>query len=229
MRREENIMLELTFAEQVKLVLGRKNMTIKQLAEEIEEKTGMKMSRQNLTQRLGRDNFQEKDMRLIAEILECPFKLSILDAEEDQIVVKEVIVKEEPTFEPVKEIIKKPVKEITEKPEETTVKKPGIEIVETKKPENEREVTVGEITTDKIGTLKEETPFKPGKLELNPYTGYEYKTNTVRVHPTRIGYVQVYDRKDHKWTEMTEWAFLGYQERQKLTLGKAYQDPTYID
>ncbi len=71
-------MEELTFGEQVKIILGRKGMTIKQLAEMIEVKTGKKMSRQNLTQRLGRDNFQEQDMRMIAEILECPFRLSIL-------------------------------------------------------------------------------------------------------------------------------------------------------
>ena len=53
-------MLELTFGEQVKIVLNRKDMTIKQLAEMIEERTGKKMSRQNLTQRLARDNFQEQ-------------------------------------------------------------------------------------------------------------------------------------------------------------------------
>src|SRR5699024_8749329 len=74
-------MEDLTFGEQVKIILGRKGMTIKQLAELIEVKTGKKMSRQNLTQRLGRDNFQEQDMRMIAEILECPFRLSILSGE----------------------------------------------------------------------------------------------------------------------------------------------------
>ena len=35
-------MLELTFGEQVKIVLNRKDMTIKQLAEMIEERTGKK-------------------------------------------------------------------------------------------------------------------------------------------------------------------------------------------
>ena len=55
-------MLELTFGEQVKIILSRKGMTIKELAEKIEKQTGKKMSRQNLTQRLGRDNFQEQDM-----------------------------------------------------------------------------------------------------------------------------------------------------------------------
>ena len=37
-------MQDLTFGEQVKIILGRKGMTIKQLAELIEEKTGKKMS-----------------------------------------------------------------------------------------------------------------------------------------------------------------------------------------
>ena len=63
-------MEDLTFGEQVKIILGRKGMTIKELAETIEKETGKKMSRQNLTQRLGRDNFQEQDMRMIAKILE---------------------------------------------------------------------------------------------------------------------------------------------------------------
>ena len=49
--------MNLTFGEQVKIVLGRKGMTIKQLAEEVEKYTGKPMSRQNMTQRLGRDNF----------------------------------------------------------------------------------------------------------------------------------------------------------------------------
>ena len=71
-------MEDLTFGEQVKIILGRKGMTIKQLAELIEVRTGKKMSRQNLTQRLGRDNFQEQDMRMIAGILDCPFHLSIM-------------------------------------------------------------------------------------------------------------------------------------------------------
>ena len=65
--------------------------------------------------------------------------------------------------------------------------------------------------------------------EVNPYTGREYQSNSVRMHPTRIGYVQVYDRTIHKWTDMTEWAFLGYQERKKTLLGKAYEPPIYLD
>ena len=65
--------------------------------------------------------------------------------------------------------------------------------------------------------------------DVNPYTGKEYQSNSVRMHPTRIGYVQVYDRTIHKWTDMTEWAFLGLQERKKALLGKAYEPPIYLD
>lgn len=72
-------------------------------------------------------------------------------------------------------------------------------------------------------------PKEEVKGEINPYTGREYETNSVRMHPKRIGYVQVYDRADHKWTDMTEWAFLGYQERKKAMLGKEYEPPIYLD
>lgn len=65
--------------------------------------------------------------------------------------------------------------------------------------------------------------------DINPYTGHEYETNSVRMHPSRIGYVQVYDRSDHAWTDMTEWAFLGYQERKKALLGDEYESPIYLD
>ena len=69
-------MISLTFGEQVKIVLSRKDMTIKELAEEIEARTGKKMSRQNLTQRLGRDNFQEQDMRMRYSWMPVPTQYS---------------------------------------------------------------------------------------------------------------------------------------------------------
>ena len=65
--------------------------------------------------------------------------------------------------------------------------------------------------------------------ELNPYTGHEYLSNSVRMHPNKIGYVQVYDRAKHRWDDMTEWAYLGYQERMKSELGKDYEPPIYLD
>ena len=74
-----------------------------------------------------------------------------------------------------------------------------------------------------------EAPEEENEGDINPYTGMEYESNSVRMHPKRIGYVQVYDRSDHQWTDMTEWAFLGYQERKKALLGKDYEPPIYLD
>ena len=466
-------MEDLTFGEQVKIILGRKGMTIKELAETIEKETGKKMSRQNLTQRLGRDNFQEQDMRMIAQILGCQFHLSIMVAEgeseetqgetvvryeqkpkahkkhisdegvpeqleldlffdkdpdeaeptesteaEETTVAQEVASEPEESEEAVmaQEIAAEPVEEETADTEEAPVyeeetayspeeetpvysaaeesaystdaeqvsaystdaesdsnyeteqiyadRTPAIQ-VEPLHPEtmgeDERDMTIGELydihkelsdleenarAGESVEEIKkelekpkkekfrglnffsrkkkaekeepapvEETPayaeeekepyradennaadegyssyeeqeeygqpeyasdeyqqngyegteyeqgdagyepeyeqgdagYQQGEDEfqpviphadeeedcelgdVNPYTGKEYQTNSVRMHPTRIGYVQVYDRTIHKWTDMTEWAFLGYQERKKVLLGKAYEPPIYLD
>ncbi len=235
-------MVNLTFGEQVKIILSRKGMTIKQLAELVEAYTGKPMSRQNMTQRLGRDNFQEQDMRLIAEILGCKFELSIMEAEElpaeteaedssaRDITVGELVDIPEEVEEAVAETAVEEVPAVQESPdtkedsEERKLLKKGIRGY-FKKSENK-----GNNKEEKIV----EKPVKQGEGalgvgEINPYTGKEYKTNSVRMHPKRIGYVQVYDQEQHKWTDMTEWAFLGYQERKKVLLGKDYQPPIYLD
>lgn len=384
-------MISLTFGEQVKIVLSRKDMTIKELAEEIEARTGKKMSRQNLTQRLGRDNFQEQDMRMIADILGCPFQLSILgnaDSEKEaldeeemptgrelekltakkerkaareeakknverDITVGEIVdILEETTAEPEEEAVQmeleldaaEPVAEeaetqevyeeseeaedaadsedtvatealeekvLTEEAEPYTEPEEVLEVAEEVIPEEVSEPVYTEETADIAevqadDTVYEEQPacteqpvdaeaayqeqpadeenqaeadqteepaaeeiheekhspfskltklitpkkekkssgwpqdFQPIKRredidedlvngDVNPYTGHEYRTNSVRMHPHRIGYVQVYDRKDHKWTDMTEWAFLGVEERKKATMGKDYEPPIYLD
>ena len=425
-------MQDLTFGEQVKIILGRKGMTIKQLAELIEEKTAKKMSRQNLTQRLGRDNFQEQDMRMIAEMLECPFHLSIMSAEgagEVRSIAaleraaaarveaveasghKELTAKEQAEAEyaePEEKLIEETVPEMFEHTEEFAQNKAEAEYIEPEEPveaeyiqteepveaeyiqteepveaeyiqpeesveaeyiqpekeadmsmpdtegletpgeevSNDRDMTIGElyeiheelneleknvqagesieeikkelekpkkerrlgsffrrrdsqskaekevspkeneVQTDAVGesgigenvnqndtdhadkagavvqdesvssdakwtedAAEDETAFaESGSTEdfepvithddadedtqagdVNPYTGKEYQSNSVRMHPARIGYVQVYDRTIHKWTDMTEWAFLGLQERKKALLGKAYEPPIYLD
>ena len=480
-------MEDLTFGEQVKIILGRKGMTIKELAETIEKETGKKMSRQNLTQRLGRDNFQEQDMRMIAQILGCQFHLSIMVAEgeneetQGEAIVRyeqkpkahkkhisdegvpeqleldlffdkdqeeaageadEVAMAQEVAAEPAEESVadteEVPVyeEETAYSPEEEAPvysaaeesaysadaervsdystdaesdsdyeteqvdadRTPAIQ-VEPLHPEtmgeDERDMTIGELydihkelsdleenvrAGESVEEIKkelekpkkekfrglnffsrkkkavkeepesvEETPvyaeeekepyradennaadegyssyeeqeeygqpeyasdeyqseyqqngyegtgdeadgdqfneygtaeyasegyqetayentryeqgdagyepeyeqgdagYQQGEDEfqpviphadeeedrelgdVNPYTGKEYRSNSVRMHPTRIGYVQVYDRTIHKWTDMTEWAFLGYQERKKVLLGKAYEPPIYLD
>lgn len=64
--------MPLTMAEKIKIVLGRRNMTISQLA----EKTGQ--SRQNLSNKMSRDNFTENDLRIIAEALECEYSAKFI-------------------------------------------------------------------------------------------------------------------------------------------------------
>ena len=328
--------MDLTFAEQVKIILSRRGMTIKELAELIEKHTGKKMSRQNLTQRLGRDNFQEQDMRMIAGILGCPFYLNILDenvsveAEEPHREDKGNYIEE--VQEPVEAVYEEPaaeeyVEEVYEEPaieeyaeevyEEPAMQEESLEEIleeaaalerenkeiahrqaenkeQEKKQDNRtvfedgenkgkkhswtsylrrRKKTVEEpvkpaeeevqtqpveeepkdmfdtetISLDEEDDAKEVNSFTEyaeekvkelqpegteedlEKGDINPYTGHEYQSNSVRMHPSRIGYVQVYDRGEHQWTDMTEWAFLGYQERKKVLLGKDYEPPIYLD
>ena len=402
-------MQSLTFGEQVKIILGRKGMTIKELAEIIEERTGKKMSRQNLTQRLGRDNFQEQDMRMIAGILGCPFYLSIMESDvhaeqakpqeqtarlqeykdkvhenvtyvppvsepsavpvspaasstshssvkmekewrlvemrrqqkaaekarreeerleqerlEQERLEQERIQKEEEKLrqqniaedadevdmtigelyqmheqldelEEAKAVRKqqemkekqarqqqiqhssgtvflrkngKPVEQPSQRsqqgrenaPRQAEERRPAGERhpskrpasvqqqsghtasgrpvqQETRRPAQPLTSTEERIAKRKAQDSKDFEPVikykdEPENLqlgELNPYTGHEYQSNSVRMHPNRIGYVQVYDRKNHKWTDMTEWAFLGFQERKKKLLGKDYDPPIYLD
>ena len=292
-------MLNLTFGEQVKIVLSRKGMTIKELAEQIEERTGKKMSRQNLTQRLGRDNFQEQDMRMIAEILGCSFQLSILASleaerasvieeklptekelgklaakkemkmlreekkqEKEMMQAEESVEAEAVAEEPVEAeaVAEEPVEAemsaeepaeaemVVEEPVEAemVVEEPS-EVEAVAEEPVEAEAVVEEPVRSQTSIKKEEPTyshdskyFQPIKQrndveedrevgDINPYTGREYQSNSVRMHPKRIGYVQVYDRKEHKWTDMTEWAFLGFEEQKKATLGKDYEPPIYLD
>lgn len=245
-------MVNLTFGEQVKIILSRKGMTIKELAEQMEAYTGKSMSRQNMTQRLHRDNFQEQDMRLIAKILGCQFQLSIMEAAEETELVAELPVVEkavEEVAEPVAEVPEEPVVEEDSSTREITIE----ELVDLSEPveEVEEEKVVPSFAAvkerdEERGLLRKGLKGYFGKKQepvenvekteepvvigdINPYTGKEYQSNSVRMHPKRIGYVQVYDQEQHKWTDMTEWAFLGYQERKKLLLGKDYVPPIYLD
>lgn len=238
-------MMNLTFGEQVKIILSRKGMTIKQLAEEVEKHTGKPMSRQNMTQRLGRDNFQEQDMRMIADILGCKFTLSIMDVdmpyvEETASETRDITVGE--LVDMVEEV---PAEDVTEQSQDVPEEE-GNEVevnadaaLEEHSDVSQEDTKEKEILRQGIkgffrnGSLETASPANKQKEEpvgdINPYTRKEYETNSVRMHPKKIGYVQVYDREQHKWTDMTEWAFLGYQERKKQLLGKDYKPPIYLD
>ncbi len=60
--------MPLTMGEKIKVMLKRRNMTVAQLA----EKTGQ--SRQNMSNKLTRDNFTEKELYIIATALDCTFE-----------------------------------------------------------------------------------------------------------------------------------------------------------
>ena len=66
----------LSFAEQVRTILHRKNITVDNLA------GILGMSRQNLWQQLNRDNFKEGDMRKIAEALSCDLSIELRETAE---------------------------------------------------------------------------------------------------------------------------------------------------
>ena len=64
--------------------------------------------------------------------------------------------------------------------------------------------------------------------EINPFTGEEYLTNTVRRHPDMEEFVQVYDQSTHTWSDVQEDYFWEFQERKKQMMGKDYQAPILI-
>ena len=97
--------MELTFGEQIKIILKRKNMTIRQLAELIEMQTGRTMSRQNLTQKLNRDNFQEQDMKEIAQALGCVVQISVIDPMEATVASLQALMPPKPSKAPDETVV----------------------------------------------------------------------------------------------------------------------------
>ena len=57
--------MNLTMGEKIRVILKRRGMTVAQLADLTNQ------TRQNLSNKLTRDNFQEKDIEAIAEALGC--------------------------------------------------------------------------------------------------------------------------------------------------------------
>lgn len=60
--------MNLTTGEKIKIVLKRRGMTMGDLA----EKTGQ--TRQNLSNKMARDNFSEKEIKKIAAALDCEYE-----------------------------------------------------------------------------------------------------------------------------------------------------------
>ncbi|WP_019551960.1 helix-turn-helix transcriptional regulator [Propionispira raffinosivorans] len=60
--------MSLSMSEKIRILLRRKKMTITDLADILDT------SRQNLTNKLNRDNFTEKELQQIAKVLQCDFE-----------------------------------------------------------------------------------------------------------------------------------------------------------
>ena len=60
--------MPLTFGEKIKVIMGRRGVTITDLA----KKTGQ--SPQNMSNKMNRDNFSEKELKEIAVALDCTFE-----------------------------------------------------------------------------------------------------------------------------------------------------------
>ena len=62
------ITMNLTMGEKIRVILKRRGMTVAQLADLTNQ------TRQNLSNKLARDNFQEQDIKAIAEALNCDYE-----------------------------------------------------------------------------------------------------------------------------------------------------------
>jgi transcriptional regulator with XRE-family HTH domain len=60
--------MTLTAREKIKVILGRRNLTLAELA----KKTGQ--SQPNMSNKMSRDNFSEKELKEIAAALDCTFE-----------------------------------------------------------------------------------------------------------------------------------------------------------
>ena len=60
--------MNLTMAEKIRVVLKSRGMTVAQIADLTNQ------TRQNLSNKLTRDNFQEQDIKVIAEALNCDYE-----------------------------------------------------------------------------------------------------------------------------------------------------------
>ena len=61
----------LTMGEKIKIMLKRRNITLSELAERLGQ------SRQNLSNKMSRDNFTEKELIAIAEALDCTYEATL--------------------------------------------------------------------------------------------------------------------------------------------------------
>lgn len=195
--------MELSFGEQIKIILKRKNMTIQDLALLYEAQTGTKMTRQNLSQRLKRDNFPEQDMHELAAMLGYQVSVQLTPVS---------------TAETIPVLPVQPVQQTISRPTYIPA------------PPQPKEPVVQQVTTADGSTVQIPDLFRKAPVlgEINPMTGEEYLTNTVRQHPQMANYLQVYDQSTHEWIDVNEDYFWEFQASKKQILGTDYQEPIVI-
>lgn len=64
--------MALTAREKIKIILSRRNMTQAELADKTEQ------SPQNLSNKMSRDNFSEKELMTISEAIGCTLNISFI-------------------------------------------------------------------------------------------------------------------------------------------------------
>lgn len=64
--------MPLSMGEKIRIVMARRDINIGQLAEELGT------TRQNVSNKLSRDNFSEKELRAIADTLNCTFEAKFI-------------------------------------------------------------------------------------------------------------------------------------------------------
>ena len=62
----------LTASEKIKVILKRRGMTMGELAEKTHQ------TRQNLSNKMSRDNFPEKELKSIADALGCDYEMNFI-------------------------------------------------------------------------------------------------------------------------------------------------------
>lgn len=261
--------MELSFGEQIKILLKRKNMTIQDLAALYEQKTGNKMSRQNLTQRLKRDNFPEQDMHIIAALLGYHVSVqltpvavqfpefvriepaaadsglpiapaSVPSAETTQTAATQALAAQSPEAQnaSTQALTAQSPEAQTAATQALTAQSPEAQNAAVQDSAAEdtdsqaADPAASESRTDGSSGFRFQIPelFRRNKPQgdINPLTGEEYLSNTVRRHPDIEEFVQVYDQSTHSWSDVREDYFWEFQEKKKQMLGKDYQAPILI-
>ena len=60
--------MPLTFGEKIKVIMGRRGLSLTDLAKKLGQ------SPQNMSNKMSRDNFSEKELKEIAAVLDCTFE-----------------------------------------------------------------------------------------------------------------------------------------------------------